>query len=194
MEEHFEQIGERLKNAREDAGLEVDEVVLRTHMPRSAIEALEADDFSHFTSPVYAKSFLAQYSGFLNVDATPWLEALKPSAFIEGDPQLPLLEKSGMMAIHSSSAENTRGGWTSMLWLLAISCGIVFGAVQVFVYYESRFEVDSSHQSGGLVPGNPQPAENAPKPEVSPPSEPEVSQPNAEADALHGAPRAIIVR
>ena len=45
---------------------------------------LEAEDFSAFTSPVYARSFLAQYSDFLNVDAQPWLDALEPAAFIPG--------------------------------------------------------------------------------------------------------------
>lgn len=194
MEEHFEQIGERLRKARENAGLEVDDVVFRTRLPRSAVEALEAEDFSHFTSPVYAKSFLAQYSGFLNVDATPWLDALKPSAFIEGDRLLPLLDAPGRVAGDSLPADTTRGGWISTLFLLALSCGIVFGVVRAFEFFESRFGVDISHQGVGLAPGNPLPAEKAAMPAVPLLREPEVSPSETDAEAFHAAPRAIIVR
>ncbi|MEO5714754.1 MAG: helix-turn-helix domain-containing protein [Luteolibacter sp.] len=194
VEDHFEQIGERLRKARENAGLEVDDVVFKTRLPRSAIEALEAEDFSHFTSPVYAKSFLAQYAGFLNVDATPWLDALKPSAFIEGDPLLPLLESSGTMANDSLPADGTRGGWTSTLWLLALSCGIVFGVVRAFEFFESRFGGDITNQFQNWKPANKRTMEKAPEPAAPPASQAAPDLPKKEEEAFHPAPRAIIVR
>ncbi len=194
MVDHFEQIGECLRKARESAGLEIDDVVFSTRLPRSAIVALEAEDFSHFISPVYAKSFLAQYSGFLNVDATPWLDALKPSAFIEGDPLLPLLESSGMAAIKVPTHDGVRGGWTSTLWLLALSCGLVFGAAQAFQFFESRFGEDLTQQYRARKPVNLPALENAPAPTAPPVSQAEAAVPKNKSEAFHAAPRAIIVR
>ena len=194
MEDHFEQIGERLRKARENAGLEVDDVVFRTRLPRSAVEALEAEDFSHFISPVYAKSFLSQYSGFLNVDAAPWLDALKPSAFIEGDPLLPLLETSGMAAIEAPAHDGTRGGWTSTLGLLILSCGIVFGVVKAFEFFESRFGEDLSQQFRERKPVNLQTFDKSPEPAAPPVIQAEASVPKKEPEAFNAAPRAIIVR
>ncbi len=194
MVDQFEQIGERLKQAREKAGLEVDDVVFKTRLPRAAIQALEGEDFSHFISPVYAKSFLAQYSDFLNVDATPWLDALKPSAFIEGDPLLPLLEPSGMAAPDSPSETGTRGGWTSTIWLLAVSCSIVFGVVKAFEFFESRFGDDLTQQPRREAPRIPPVVKKPTEPVISPASQQEPAMPKKEPEAFNPAPRAIIVR
>lgn len=194
MEDHFEQIGERLRHAREIAGMEVDDVVFKTRLPRSAIEALEAENFSHFISPVYAKSFLAQYSCFLNVDATQWLDALKPSAFIEGDPLLPLLETSGMAAMEAPASGGSRGGWSLSLWPLLFSCAIVLGVIKAYEFFESRSSDNLSGQSRGQTPMI-SPA-IAPQPEsVSPPvHQTEASVPKTVPEAFNPAPRAIIVR
>jgi cytoskeletal protein RodZ len=42
-----------------------------------SVEELENNDYRNFPSPTYAKSFLAQYSTYLEVDATEWLEAFQ---------------------------------------------------------------------------------------------------------------------
>jgi cytoskeletal protein RodZ len=42
-----DQIGEELRGARESAGWSVDDVALKTRIPRSVIEALEEADFNH---------------------------------------------------------------------------------------------------------------------------------------------------
>jgi len=175
-----DQIGERLRQAREDAGLSVDEAVVRTRLPRSAIEALEAEDFSHFSSPVYAKSFLAQYSGFLNVEATEWLDALKPSAFLEGDPQLSLLNGRDNGPAEVAAPVGARGGWASVLGLLAVSGGIIFGAIKLFDFFDARFGVDLREQIPNDPTRNPQAAGMA--------------SPAGEDAALRQTPRAIIGR
>ncbi|RYD19024.1 MAG: hypothetical protein EOP88_20465, partial [Verrucomicrobiaceae bacterium] len=92
VEDISDQIGERLTKAREGAGLTVDDVMFKTRIPRSVVNALEAGDFSVFSSPTYAKSFLSQYSSYLNVDARLWLDALEPASFISGDIVRPLWE------------------------------------------------------------------------------------------------------
>ena len=194
MDEIPDQIGERLRKARQDAGLEVDDVVFKTRLPRSAVEALEAEDFSHFISPVYAKSFLAQYSTYLNVEAAPWLDALKPSAYIEGDPLLSLLGTAGPPQVESKSGHESHGGWLSALWLLVLSCGVVLGAVKAFEVFEKRFGVEITPQTHEPVTGNQAAPRKTPAAEVSPLPSEKPDPPKKEEDPFRPPPRAIIVR
>ncbi len=196
MEDITDQIGERLRKARAKAELTVDDVVFQTRLPRAVVEALEADDFSHFTSPVYAKSFLAQYSAFLNVDATPWLDALKPSSFIEGDPLLPLLEPVSQMQPENHSYQESRSSWMSAVWLMAVTCGLVFVALKTFQFFESRFGVEmmlvpieAGEDSAKETPRTAGQVEDLPEGgilvgEAPPPDD----------EPVKSAPRAIIVR
>jgi cytoskeletal protein RodZ len=196
VEDVTDQIGERLRKARGKAELEVDDVVFQTRLPKAVIEALEADDFSHFTSPVYAKSFLAQYSAFLGVDAAPWLDALRPSSFIEGDPRLPLLEpfRGPQPEIHSR--QQSGGSWMSAVWLMVLTGGLVFAAIKAFQFFESRFGVEVM-----LVPNEANESAKDPltKPAVQvealpAPAASDPAVPIAEDEPVQSAPRAIIVR
>jgi len=180
-----DQIGEQLRQAREKAGLTREDVVFQTRLPRSAIEALESEDFSSFVSPVYAKSFLAQYSKFLNVDAGRWLDALNPSNFIEGDPLFPLLDsRRGPQVAHAATSESG-GNW--------------MGAIQVFKFSEIRYGQDGFESEKVIQPKPPQ----KPKIAVEPPPAPVASvvTPAEEAAAAlveeqpqQPAPRALNVR
>jgi cytoskeletal protein RodZ len=134
-----EQIGWQLRTAREAAGLEIDDIVFRTRIPRSVVEALEAEDFSVFTSPVYAKSFLAQYSDFLNVDAHPWLDALEPGSFMPGGHLGTLVEEAESFGVAKAPPQETRGGLLSVLGLLTLSSAVVVGSIKCYETFERRF-------------------------------------------------------
>lgn len=185
----LEHIGARLKAARQTAGLSVEDVSFRTQLPRSVLLALEGEDFSAFASPVYAKSFLAQYSDFLNVDAHPWLDAIEPGSFVAGDqlgrlveaPEFPLAEKS-------IDVERRGGGW-SVLGLLALSTAMVFAAIQGYKFFEVRFADETRPPSIDSVPAV------MPIPRVSERSFGRKPGVEREDEELSNAPpRAIIVR
>ena len=185
-----------LRTAREKTGLAIDDVVFQTGLPQSVIEALEAEDFSRFASPVYAKSFLAQYSDFLNVLAAPWLDALKPSAYLEGDPLRPILTDGGTATHEPLARSESRGGGFSAIWLLLVSCALVFGAIRVFELFEARFGVDTTRPPLGKKLEDSPIIEKAPM-LVSPPKvepAPDPIPPPVENAAFRPAPRAIIVR
>lgn len=188
VNEDFEQIGGRLKSARTASGLSVEDVVFRTHLPRSVVEALEAEDFSAFASPVYAKSFLAQYSDFLNVDAEPWLDALQPGSFVPAGALQPLLEVPDLPAVEKSHARESRGGWFPILGLLALSAALVFAAIKIFDFFEARF-AGERHPAAETMPASqspPAPPKNASlKKPVFEKEDEELGKP---------PPRAIIVR
>ena len=185
----LEHIGARLRAARQAAGLSVEDVSFRTQLPRSVLLALEGEDFSTFASPVYAKSFLMQYSDFLNVDAHPWLDAIEPGSFVAGDqlgrgveaPEFPLAE-TGL------DEARRGGGWPVFGWL-ALSAAVVFAAIQGYKFFEVRFAEET----------RPAPVENVPAmmpvPRVSERSfgrKPGVEREDEESS--NAPPHAIIVR
>ncbi|MDA0766498.1 MAG: helix-turn-helix transcriptional regulator [Verrucomicrobia bacterium] len=70
-------IGAELRKERESRGWTLRDVAHRTRIPAHTIEELENNDYRNFPSSTYAKSFLAQYSEHLEVDAIDWLEAFE---------------------------------------------------------------------------------------------------------------------
>lgn len=181
-------IGGQLKAAREAAGLTVDDVVFKTRLPRSVVIALEAEDFQAFTSPVYARSFLAQYSEFLNVEARPWVDALQPGGFMAGGDLQPVVTAFESPLIAKAPAGETRGGTRSILGLLALSAAVVFAAIKGYDSFEARFGREPARQAEVLPPQPPRP------PQVTRPAEIKPAVMKEDEELGKPPPRAIIVR
>lgn len=69
MPESARGIGERLRAARESAGLRHEDVSARLKMPRHVIEALEREDWARLGAPVYARGQLRSYAKLLGLEA-----------------------------------------------------------------------------------------------------------------------------
>jgi cytoskeletal protein RodZ len=197
VEDITDQIGERLTKAREKADLTVDDVIFKTRIPRAVILALEAAEFSFFSSPTYAKSFLAQYSGFLNVDADIWLDALQPASFISGEFVCPIWEPAGPKKEETPQQREPASGWFSAVSLLAITCGVVFAAIKGYEFFDTRFGTELNPnpaitEAPDLQQAKPAPSNPAPPPPPYGEGKPIVQQ--TENDAVQPPPRAIIVR
>ena len=74
--------GTRLKKARLERGLSVDDIVATTKMRPNIIHALEADDYTGFPSITHARNFLALYGKHLKVDVVDGLNSLATPAKI----------------------------------------------------------------------------------------------------------------
>jgi transcriptional regulator with XRE-family HTH domain len=188
-----DQIGERLLNAREKAGLSVDDVVFQTRIPRSVVAALEAADFSVFSSPTYAKSFLSQYSEFLKVDARIWLDALEPVAFLPGNVVLPSWRVRPAQRDLIQPTRSAPSGSLAAVSALALSGALIYAAIKGYEFLELRYGGESepwkSTANEGDEPRNPAPEviPNVENPPVPPP------QP-LEAEVVEPPPRARVVR
>jgi cytoskeletal protein RodZ len=123
----FEQIGSKLRRAREAAGLDLVQAADLAQLPRTAAEALEDENFSHFDSPVYAKSFLLKYSAALGVDAKAWLDALEPGSFMASGA---LVKRPDPARPKESEESVKRGGVASAFILLLIAAGAVIAAIK----------------------------------------------------------------
>jgi cytoskeletal protein RodZ len=64
----LDSLGERLRGAREEKGLTVDQVSRDTLIAARYIQALEAEDFSGFPGEPYILGFLRNYSEYLGLD------------------------------------------------------------------------------------------------------------------------------
>jgi len=143
VDEISDHIGEQLRKARESADLIVDDIVFRTRIPRSVVVALEAGDFSVFSSSTYARSFLTQYSEFLKVDAKRWVDALEPISYISGDIELGKWEPGRQSQRHPKAPEREHSsGWFAAAGTLAVSCGLIFGAIKGFEFLELKLGAD----------------------------------------------------
>lgn len=148
VDEFSDEIGRRLAEARDAAGLTVDDIIFRTRIPRGVIFALEAGDFTFFSSTTYAKSFLSQYSSYLGVDATRWLDALQPAYFIADGKVGPFFSSTDPDEERPVRDFGNTSNWISTFALFALSAGLVFAAVKGFEYFDARFAAEESGPAG----------------------------------------------
>jgi len=71
-------LGETLERTRLERGITLEEAERATHIARRFLQALEADDYSVFSSPVFARGFLRNYSAYLGLDPNEVLAAWSP--------------------------------------------------------------------------------------------------------------------
>jgi len=69
------ELGARLREAREELELTLDEVEDRTRIRRAFIEALEEERFADLPGDVYARGFIRNYASLLGLDAEELIEA-----------------------------------------------------------------------------------------------------------------------
>lgn len=61
-------LGQQLRQAREDKGLSLPDVSHKTRIPVARLEDLENDDYTSFSSPVYARGFLQSYAALVGIE------------------------------------------------------------------------------------------------------------------------------
>ncbi len=195
-------LGKKLRSAREAAGITVDDAVYLAKMPRAVVTALEAEDFGFFTSPLYARSFLKQYSTYVGVDVDPWLDSLLPITLIDGDALDSYIDLSeNVPVVKKTSVKSTSsGGAMAAVWMILITGGLVWGGVKAYEHLDKRLsESTSDTKKNSTSPTDSEPnSEPATSPEdteaefAETPKEPEEA-PVASTDP-EPPRRAIIVR
>lgn len=89
--------GQALAARRGERGLSIHQVAASTRVRPEHLRALEADDYSGFAAPIYAKGYLRTYASFLGLD---------PEALIA---QLPAAERAPDLAVKVMENERRRG-------------------------------------------------------------------------------------
>lgn len=85
--QHLRGCGAFLRNARESAGLNLQDVSTRLKMPVRVLQALEGEQWSQLGAPVFVRGQLRSYAKLLKVDIAPFLaqaqmEAVRPAELV----------------------------------------------------------------------------------------------------------------
>lgn len=83
--EESRRLGDRLRAARLAKGVSLEEAAAATRIRRSALQALETEDYSALPASVYARGFLANYARYLGLIAEEVLDEFDQQQR-EGDP------------------------------------------------------------------------------------------------------------
>lgn len=188
----YESLGDTLRKARKASDLSIEEVSERAKIPKPVIEALEAENFGFFTSPLYARSFLRQYSEYIGADVEHWLADFVPAVMIDSDVVENIFgggpESSSEHASTAESEKSSNAIW-GPIWIFLITVGLIWGGVKIYEKF------DAEH-SGTELPENTDPI----KPVEPEPVTPSVENPSVENPPAENPPenpeaprRAIIV-
>ena len=115
--------GAELRQAREQGGQTVDEVASVLFVRPQMISALEAEDLTVFSAPVYAIGLLRSYARLLDIPLDPLLAALEAME-VGHEPQLTSISK----AVHPASV----GGRSIAMGLIAVAAIVALGIGVVF--------------------------------------------------------------
>jgi cytoskeletal protein RodZ len=75
-----ESVGEKLRQARQERQLKLEQVARGTHLRLHYLEAMEAGEFDRLPSRAHARGFLRAYASFLDLDPQPLLVTLEGEA------------------------------------------------------------------------------------------------------------------
>jgi len=122
--------GARLKAAREDAGLSVDQVAQQLKLAPRQVRALEEEDFAQLPGRTFARGFVRNYARLLNLDGDDLLARLPDAA------QAPALAAPSLHSTGSTMGEvpatgvgrPTFGRW--LIPLVLVACVVGAGAYE----------------------------------------------------------------
>ena len=124
-------LGERLRAAREEKELTIEQVADQTKIPLNYLQALESEDLGAFSSDLHARGFLRNYSEFLGLDPEEMGE-LYGKIGHDARPR----HKSGNTPLPAVSSRRNGSIWvTDLLLVLAV---LVLVAVAAYSVYQRQ--------------------------------------------------------
>lgn len=106
--------GQLLRQARERMDLTIEEVAVRSRLPKSVLEALEKDDFLHLGEAVYVRGYYRKYAAVLNMSDAVLIDAYQRLAQPQAasTPSKPLLLPDDLgPSLYRRHRRTRRGGW-----------------------------------------------------------------------------------
>jgi cytoskeleton protein RodZ len=125
-------IGSRLRAAREAKGLTISDLADQTRVRVAALEAIEAGDFARLPEPIYVQSYLRAFAQAVNVPVEPVLEA-----FRRGAPSIPV-PSAVAAAVSRRTIETKPSGGLSLGGIVLGLAALALVAGYLFVSLRSR--------------------------------------------------------
>jgi cytoskeletal protein RodZ len=141
-------VGERLRAAREEKGLSLEDVAAQTRIPRRHLESLENADWEQLPAPTYTIGFAKSYAGAVGLDRGDIGEQLRT-------------EMGGSRAPTAATEvfEPADPARTMPRWLVLAAIAAVILVIVVMTWLNNR----SLHDDNGAA----QPAATAPAPQTT---------------------------
>src|SRR5690242_18573544 len=117
-------IGQQLRQAREQRGVELTEAERTTKIRTKFLEAMEEDRWDDLPGPPYNRGFLSSYAGFLGLDAEAVVSEYKRTAEPAGH-----AEAIPPTAIHTGSLRRPRSLSPTALMIAGLVAVILLGVV-----------------------------------------------------------------
>lgn len=114
--------GQRIREAREHAGLGVAELATQLRLARGTLEALERDDFQTLSQPVYVRGYYRKCAKALQIPEADLLGAYERLA-VPKAPQIP-----SKLLLSGRDAGHGIGRWLKRLLWLVVLAGVVLAA------------------------------------------------------------------
>ena len=134
--EDFLQIGKTLRTTREERQLAVEDAAHQTRIPVKIIRALENDDYSVFSSSTYARSYLSQYSRYLEIDPSPWLDAFEPAEFAHDYHGLSIIDEVEVRRATQRARRPAGTRWVPSFMGTLIAAAVVYGGYRLIENFE----------------------------------------------------------
>ncbi|MBX7527609.1 helix-turn-helix domain-containing protein [Qipengyuania vesicularis] len=123
-------VGERLREAREEKGLTIEQVAAETRIPLRHLETIEAGDFAALPARTYAIGFSRTYARTLGLDEHEVLDQVREE-LAEGDPNA--VEKPDKFEPGDPARVPGRG----LAWFAVLAAVLLIGGI--YAFYSSYF-------------------------------------------------------
>src|SRR5262249_35967010 len=131
--------GARLRAAREQAGLSLDQVAQQLKLAPRQVRALEEESFDELPGRTFSRGFMRNYARLLNLDAQDLLAQLPET--VQAPVDAPSLSSTGTTIVELPTATAPRAGFAR--WLIPL---VLVGCIIAAAAYE--------WYRGGLVTSN----------------------------------------
>jgi len=145
--------GDRLRAARNDTGLSIEDVATRMHLSIRILESIEDNNFDDITAPIFVKGYLRAYARIVSLDEDEMIQQYQ-NYYSEEDP--PISSTSNLAP--EISSDDARIKWTTYLVIIGL-----LGLLAAWWWSQYQLETD-------VVSLDAEPAETMQQPEANPES------------------------
>lgn len=151
--------GRSIRMAREAAGLSLEELATQMRLARATLDALERDDFSTLSEPVYIRGYYRKCAKALNLSEADLLAGYERLAA----PKAPPPPTKLLLANANARADGDRR--SGLRWIAAVLLAVLIGAV---LFLSSRSDLVKAPEQPAGAPAETPAAASEPAPEPLP--------------------------
>ena len=158
VEPNVPTVGERLRAAREEKGLSLEDVAAQTRIPRRHLESLEASDWDKLPAPTYTNGFAKSYATAVGLDRVEIGEQLRA-------------ELGGQRAVTHQQPEvfePADPARTMPKWLVFGAIAAVIAVVLLMGWLNERSLEEPEPDNAAVAEAAPAPQPTAPAPAAAP--------------------------